>query len=359
MLATIVLIILLLISLYVILKTNINIEPEQINETRRIPSCLLYKNLIVPGQLDWDVEVIEDFNVCTKPLDENFTQNVDLISDMQLLLQIKDAQSKNLPIVWVYNPYEESAKYWKDFMSRRNRQPTSSLRRLCLTTILKHFPEYNYRIVVFNQDNLVSLLGNQYKICRPLYPYLKNEYIKYVLLEMYGGYWIPIDTVMMKSVNNTLNDYNNGKLVVSGFVSTQYKDIFSYDSTYIACKRGNPLIRELVILIKNLSNSFQNEIHFKDTVHKYFQEICEDNNRLVARYNIVAFLNRNDEMLSFEDLYSQNNNMPPMETLTIIPTLYDIVMKKHMWNYIERMDSMQLLEAEMWITYAIQVSLKK
>jgi hypothetical protein len=63
-------------------------------------------------------------------------------------------------------------------------------------------------------------------------------------------------------------------------------------------------------------------------------------------------------MLSFEDLYSQNNNMPPLNDLYIIPTLYEDVMKKHMFNYIERMSVKQLLESEMWLTYAIQVSLK-
>jgi len=356
MLETIVLLILLIVSLYVILKTNT--EPETVYDNKRIPSCLLYKHLIVPGELDWDIEVIEDFNVCSKPLDDNFNPNIDIITNNQLLLQINDAKTRNLPIVWVYNPYEESAKFWKDFMSRRNRQPTSSLRRLCLTTILKHFPEYNYRIVVFNQDNLEGLLGEHYKVCHPLYPYLKNEYIKYALLEKYGGYWVPIDTVIMRSINNTLNDYYNGKLIVSGFVSTQYKDIFSYDSTYIACKSGHPLIRDIVKYIKQLSNSFQNEIHFKDTLHKYFQETCEENNKLVSKYNMVSFLNKNGEMLSFEDLYSQNNNMSSMDKLTIIPTLYDIVMKKHMWNYVERMNSQQLLESEMWITYAIQMSLK-
>jgi hypothetical protein len=356
MLATIVLLILLLVSLYIILKTNIESEP--VIDNKRIPSCLLYKQLIVPGQLDWDVEVIEDFSVCSPKMDENYNRDIDIISDNQLLLQIKDAQAKNLPIVWVYNPYEESAKFWKDFMSRRHRQTTSGLRRLCLTTILKHFPEYNYRIVVSNQDNLLALMGNEYNVCRPLYPYLKNEYIKYALLEKYGGYWIPIDTVMMKSLNNTLNDYYNGKLIVSGYVSTQYKDIFSYDSMYIGGKKGNAIIKDIVNLIRNLANTFQNEIHFKDTIHKYFQEICEKNNRLISRQNMVSFLNNKDEMLSFEDLYSQNNNMPPMDTLTIIPTHYDVVMKKHMWNYIERMDTQQLLESEMWITYAIQMSLK-
>jgi hypothetical protein len=356
MLETIVLLILLIVSLYVILKTNIQTEP--ICDTKRIPSCILYKHLIVPGELNWDVEVIEDFNVCNKPLNNNYNTNIDIITDNQLLLQINDANTKNLPIVWVYNPYEESSKFWKDFMSRRHRQPTSGLRRLCLTTILKHFPEYNYRIVVFNQDNISSLLDDQYKVCRPLYPYLKNEYIKYALLEKYGGYWIPIDTVIMKSLNNTLNDYYNGKLIVNGYVSTQYKDIFSYNSVYIGCKKQHPIIKDIVGYIRKLSNTFQNEIHFKDTLHKYFQEICEDNNRLVSRYDMVSFLNNSGEMLSFEDLYSQNNNMPPMNTLTIIPTLYDIVMKKHMFNYIERMDSKQLLESEMWITYAIQMSLK-
>jgi|688.fasta_scaffold81157_2 hypothetical protein len=356
MLATIVLLILLLVSLYVILKTNVEYEP--VVENKRIPSCLLYKNLIVPGQLDWDVEVIEDFSVCSPKMDGNYNVGIDIINDNQLLLQIKDAQTKNLPIVWVYNPYEESAKFWKDFMSRRNRQTTSGLRRLCLTTILKHFPEYNYRIVVFNQDNLESLMGYEYSLCRPLYPYLKNEYIKYALLEKYGGYWIPIDTVIMRQMNNTLNDYYNDKLIVNGFVSTQYKDLFSYDSMYISCRKQHPIIKNIVGIIRKLGNTFQNEIHFKDTIHKYFQEICEKNDKLVSRYNMVSFLNNNGEMLSFEDLYSQNNNMPPINTLTIIPTHYDITMKKHMWNYIERMDTQQLLESEMWITYAIQMSLK-
>jgi len=44
--------------------------------------------------------------------------------------------------------------------------------------------------------------------------------------------------------------------------------------------------------------------------------------------------------------------------LAIVPTLYNITMKKHMFNYIERMNVSQLLESEMWITYAIQMSLK-
>jgi hypothetical protein len=356
MLATIILLILLLVSLYIILKTNIETIPIQHN--KRIPSCILYKNLIVPGQLDWDVEVIEDFNVCSPQIDTNYKIGVDIINNNQLLLQIKDANTLNIPIIWVYNPYEESAKFWKDFMSRRNRQTTSDLRRLCLTTILKHFPEYNYRIVVFNQDNLEALMGSHYKVCRPLYPYLKNEYIKYALLEKYGGYWMPIDTVIMNTINNTLNDYYNNKLVVSGFVSTQYKDMFSYNSTYIGCKSGHPIIKDIVNYIRMLANTFQNEIHFKDTLHKYFQEICERNNRLVARHNIVSFLNNKDEMVSFEDLYSQNNSMPEMSKLTIIPTLYDETMKKHMWNYIERMSVDQLLKSEMWITYAIQQSLK-
>ena len=77
MLATIVLLILLLVSLYIILKTNIESEP--VIDNKRIPSCLLYKQLIVPGQLDWDVEVIEDFSVCSPKMDENYNRDIDII----------------------------------------------------------------------------------------------------------------------------------------------------------------------------------------------------------------------------------------------------------------------------------------
>jgi hypothetical protein len=353
MLNIIILLLILSISLYIIIN-SIN-KKEKCAEY--IPSCILYKYLIVPGMLDYNVKVIEDFG-CNDKKDERYLDGLDKIDNQQLLQQIKDANTKNIPIVWIYNPYEISSKFWKDFMSRRDIQPTSSLRSLCLTTILKHFPDYNYRPIVFNQDNLYSLLGDDYKVCRPMYSYLKNEYIKYALLEKYGGFWIPIDTVMMRSINETLNDYYNGKLIVNGYSSTQYKDIFSYDSTYIGCIKGHKIVKLMMIYLKGLSNGFQNEIYFKDTVHKYFQGICENNNYLVSRYNIVSFLNGKGEMLSFEDLYSKNNNMPSLNTLAIVPTLYDITMKKHMFNYIERMNVSQLLESEMWITYAIQMSLK-
>jgi hypothetical protein len=116
--------------------------------------------------LDYNVKVIEDFG-CNDKIDKRYLDGLDKIDDAQLLAQINNATTKNIPIVWIYNPYETSSKFWKDFMSRRDRQPTSSLRSLCLTTILKHFPDYNYRPIVFNQDNLYSLIssGGSYTSC--------------------------------------------------------------------------------------------------------------------------------------------------------------------------------------------------
>jgi hypothetical protein len=350
MLSIILLLLLILVSLYIIIKFNSNPIEKKVDTSKRLSSCELYKYLIVPGGLDWSVQVIEDF--------VSDSEDIDIISDEQLKLQIVDANDKNLPIVWVYNPFENSGKFWMNFGSVKHRQITSDLRRLCLTTIIKHFPEYHFRIVVFNQDNLLSLIPKYYRFCKPLYPYLQNEFIKYAILETYGGYWVPIDTVIMQSITNTLTDYYNGKLIVNGFVSTQYKDIFSYSSVYIGCQKKHPIIMEMVRYIMEHANSFQNAVQFKDGVHKYFQIVCEQYISMIARYNLVSFTNRKYEMLSFEDLYSQNNNMPPLNDLYIIPTLYEDVMKKHMFNYIERMSTKQLLESEMWLTNAIQVSLK-
>jgi hypothetical protein len=163
---------------------------------------------------------------------------------------------------------------------------------------------------------------------------------------------------MIQSINKTLNDYYNNKLIINGFVSTQYKDMFSFDSNYIAAQKNHPIIKEMVRYIQHHANTFQNAIQFKDGVHKYFQIMCEKYPQLVAKYNLVSFTNAKSQMLSFEDLYSKNNNMPSISDLYIIPTLYDEVMKKHMFGYINRLDSNQLLESEMWISYAIQSSLK-
>ncbi len=350
MLLALILLIIILVILYLLVR-----KPSSSDSTpelpKRIPACVLYKNIIVPAGLDWSTEIIEDFRSGI------LESEVDIISDAQLQSQIADANKMNLPIVWVYNPYEVSSKFWLNFMSRKHRQTTSDLRRLCLTTILKHFPEYHYRVIVFNQENVKALIPE----CRNIASdYLYDEYIKYSILEKYGGYWIPIDTVVVQSITDkTVSDYYQDKLIVMGYESSQYSDIFGFNSNYMACKKDHIIVKEMMKFIIRNMKTFQNSIRFKDGVNKYFQHLCNKYQDTISKQDLLAYKNRNERMLSYEDLYSDNNNMPDLKTLHIVPTLYDIVNKKHMWRFIERLSSEQIMDSEMWIGFAIKTALDK
>lgn len=350
MLLAVILLIVILVILYLLVRKPSSVKPS-VQLPKRIPACVLYKNIIVPAGLDWSTEIVEDFRSGI------LEKEVDVISDGQLLSQIADADKNNLPIVWVYNPYEVSSKFWLNFMSRKHRQTTSDLRRLCLTTILKYFPEYHYRVVVFNQENVKALIPE----CRSFSSdYLYDEYIKYSLLEKYGGYWIPIDTVMVQSITDkTTSDYFQNKLIVMGYESSQYNDIFGFHSNYIACKKNHIIMKEMMRFIIHSMKTFQNAIRFKDGVNKYFQHLCNKHQDSISKQDLLAYKNRHNRMLSFEDLYSDNNNMPPLSTIYIVPTLYDIVNKKHMWRFIERLSSDQIMDSEMWMGYAIKTALDK
>jgi hypothetical protein len=269
---------------------------------------------------------------------------------------IKIKSLNNKPIIWLFNKYVNSARYWLSFGSRRHREAPASIDELCIDSILLNSSR-DFNVVVFNQDDVEHLLPEFYNTNYKYFKLISKNYsyhtfIQYAILHKYGGYWIPTDTIMVKSISNTIPIYNNGICLTFLKNNLNYYDNSGVSDIILAATADNIFIKKtLAYIVANLI-SFQNEFAFKRAVNHYFNSLVYSNTK--HQYiPIGANQDINGKFLKEEYYYSSNEVRLLGENngkVALIPLYmwHTAILPKY--NYILRMSKTQILESPFQIT---------
>jgi hypothetical protein len=288
--------------------------------------------------------------------------------DNPLLERIERAQKENRPVVWVYFEYEISARNWLNFYSRRSPQPMTGLLELCLMTIRRHFPKRSFEVIVYTQDDIVSLLPDRYSQeyvhmrTADVMPYLYKAFVRYALLDSYGGYSIPLDTIIMSSMEPTLADYQSGKCLIFGPTSTIYREWYGLDDTRMAAQSNNALIKEIVNYILENSRKFHYAMEFRDAIFRRVQQLVVAYSGQIRVSECLPTVNSNGRPYRIEDLYATSWTMPdpstPLARYCMIPIHYDTTVRKYALGYLRRIPKEEIWQSELWIAEQIRRSLQ-
>lgn len=290
-------------------------------------------------------------------------------SDSTIVPRIRQARQEGRPIVWVYFEYEVSARTWLNFYSRRSPQGMSSLLQLCLTTIHHHFPRSSFEVVVYTQDDIEQILpkchADEYRHMQTnaVESYLTRAFVRYALLYHYGGYSIPLDTIIMKPMTDSLADYRSGKCLLFGPVSAIYNEWMGVDDARIAASEGHGLIRDIINYVSENSRRFHFSMEFRDAIARRVNELTSIHAGLIRVLSCMPTVNANDRPYLIDDLYASSWTMPqpdtPVGSYCMIPIHYEQTVRKYAFGYLRQLPVEDIWQSELWVAEQIRRSLRK
>lgn len=258
-------------------------------------------------------------------------------------------------LMWVFNDYTVSSRNWKDFYSRKHRQPTAPVINLCIKTILLHSKHYDVRI--FTQDDIVSLLPEYVTYIQSCTSYyMATNFIKYAVLYKYGGIWIPKDTILLKPISYNMSNTND-YLCTFGINNLNFVDNKGQSDKILASAPHNNVIGNMIIYLKSNSRTFQNAILFKKSINKYFNKIllncscCESHD-----ISIVEKCNKTHMRVS--DLFSSNMvRFYKGDTKHAIGIHINDIEELPAYNYLLRMSEHQIMSSGLFMAVLFKKAL--
>ena len=305
-----------------------------------------------------DTNSLGKFLAITRPIKENLTDSYkDFSHDLAGITNktistekiIKKIHSPNL---WIYNDETISSRHWKNFYSRRYKQPTSSLINLCIKSVIRHSC-HNYTIKIFSQNDLNDIIPEYMSsINNCSSEYMKYNLIKYAVLYKYGGVWIPKDTLMFKPLSY-LPRLDCNYITTFGNNNVNYMDQGISDSIIASGKNNIVTGQMLSYLIRN-TLTFQNALVFKQSINKHFNKILNKSIYHV-KYNSSMLEKCSGDHYTVDDMFTtnivkfQSGNLK--ETINInVGEIEDL----REFNYLLRMSERQILNSNLFIGLLIK-----
>ena len=171
--------------------------------------------------------------------------------------------------IWIFIKIEYSARSWSNEINRK--QPITKLEQLCIDTVRRHMPTYNIHVIT--QKNIPKIIPEHLKnieACNSFY--MTYNYIKYAILNKYGGIWLPSSTIIVKPLRDMINIRRN-KLITFSINNTQLVENTGLSDNIISCNKNNLLTEEMLSFLKDKINSFQNDILFTKEINRYFNKL--------------------------------------------------------------------------------------
>jgi hypothetical protein len=290
-------------------------------------------------------------------------------SDSTIIPRIQKAQQEGRPIVWVYFEYEVSARKWLNFYSRRSPQGMEGLLQLCLLTIRHHFPASHFEVIVYTQDDIEQILpscySQEYLHMRTsgVDSYLYRAYVRYALLYHYGGYSIPLDTIIAKPMVDTIADYRTGKCILFGPTSSIYNEWLGVDDARVAVTEGHSLVRDIIKFITENSRKFHYSMEFRDAISQKVQELVTIHAGLIRVNQCLPTVNSSGRPYLIDDLYASSWSMPqpdtPVGSYCMIPTHYQQAVRKYSFGYLRQLSAEEINQSELWVAEQIRRSMQK
>ena len=272
-----------------------------------------------------------------------------LVLEKYLLEDSSLAKSKK-PILWIHIDFQENARNWVDFASRKNKNLNLPYLYLTIKSIIDHCGE-NFNIFIIDDNTFSKVIPgwtiNMKTLSSPILQNIRRL-AKAKLLYLYGGFFVPPSFVCF---NDLIDLYNTGIQEKGIFVC----DIPDIKTEFMGCKKNNNILKNYIHFLEECnSSSFTEENLFLQKENKYIQEnkIPKISGKLIGSKNI------NNEIVLLDNLMSSiplkldyNTNglyIPKNELLTRI---------KYQW--FNRLSLEQVLNTNTQITSHILFSQNK
>lgn len=273
------------------------------------------------------------------------------IENFETIISLSDK-----PKLWIYNPYYTNSKHWLNFYSRRHRQDTYPIIEFCIETI--HYNCNNdFEIIIFNQDDLNKLIPEYLKTCR----ITKDEtvfedYVKFAILEKYGGFWMPCDTIMLHPLKASFDKYNKNFFLTFSRNNLNYVNNSGFSDKIIAAKAQNSVCKKMLEMIVKQRNNFGYALYFKNDLNRYFNSILQDSLHYHFDYNGEQDIT--NKFISAEHLFTVNYvDFKDKDYIKIVYLNLWYINDSPNYSYLLRMSKQQILDSNFLITKLLRLGL--
>lgn len=301
--------------------------------------------ILVIIMIIYDSNLVETF----KKKIENFSNPT--YTDLNLKLKLPDQNPLiiNSNKVWIFSRTEYSSRKWTNNVNEK--QPIPAIEELCIASIFKHMPSYNIQIV--NVNNIPNLLPEYTDIlssCNSFYLYY--NFIKFAMLDKYGGIWLPSSYILTKPLS-CIEKCKHNKLLTFSKNNNQIVDNYGVSDSVICCNRNNLIVNEMLDFLKKQLLGFQNELIFKKTINKYFNIILS---KYKHHHTDQQQLMIGNKFITVEDLLSNEIDVE-LITSPLVDTLLDEIRHNHKYNFLLHLDKKNILESNMLIGKILSAAL--
>jgi len=262
----------------------------------------------------------------------------------------------NKPIIW---------SYWENKPGVKKPEYID----LCFDTFYKH-NNHNFNIVILNEKSVYDYLPNLRKDLNQLSLAHKCDYIRIMLLYMYGGIWLDADTIVMHNlmpIINKLNEYDFIGFGCSYKICNDKITGFPKPSNGVMCARKESIL--LKSILDKLNNFIDNN---KNTKFGYFDmgkhliwdsiaELQKKNNYKYYHYNsaVDGTRDKNGKWVNvdnhidtkFTELLNQN------ELFFVFLENNKFMGKNPKYNWFSKLNKKQVLNGPWWISHLFRKSL--
>jgi len=262
---------------------------------------------------------------------------------------------KNL---WIYNDIEYNAKKWDSFGSRNTSLESNGIVSTCIDSALYNLSDsYNLRII--DQTDLKKLLPefiHSINKCRDEYEF--NYLIKYAIIYKYGGVWLPKDILVINNFQVPEKEYYSNCLIAFMSNNLLYVNNEGVSDRIFASRKGNPILKLLLLDVINNLNTFGNSNKFKNYFNIRFNKISKFQKLYYVPLGLEKDISNN--YVSFDTLTSVfNNNFINYKNKSFLDLNLDYLDIHPKHSYLNRMSQNQILMGNIFLTTLVKYSFKQ
>ena len=277
-------------------------------------------------------------------------EQADYIVLEKYLLEDSSLAKSKKPILWIHIDFQENARNWVDFASRKSKNLNLPYLYLTIKSIIDHCGD-NFNVFIIDDNTFSKIIPgwtvNMKTISSPILQNIRRL-AKAKILSHYGGLFVPPSFICFKDL---IDLYTTGIEEKGLFVC----DIPDIKSEFMGCEKNNEIIKKYIHFLEECnSSSFTEENLFLQKENKYIQQnkIPKISGTLVGTKNVNKENIILDDLMSSIPLKLDNNTtglyIPKNEILSRI---------KYQW--FNRLSLEQLLNTDNQITRHILFSQNK
>jgi len=257
------------------------------------------------------------------------------------------------PKMWIYVPTEVSARFWSDFVGRRTEQIPPAYIQMCIERQFNLQKSMDVKILSdcdlrdwLSEDEMAVIVN------RPLTSLDRANFIKYTLLNKYGGLWMPPFVIQLHSMEFPSYFFDKNNVILFGYK----QDAFG---------RGNLMDDTIVgggadtAIFKTIADLARRNLQWQTATSNFDDTYCVTLNDLISRnkinlhhfnHNENGRLDKGAKPISVDSMVSLNPTLlanSDMVKMIIIPN--EQINSRFKQQYIARLSREQLETSDMWI----------